>query len=144
MELHNPWIQLRFLTEGHREILRPLARDERIWEYTKTLLLTDTYDQQFDNYFAEALSFAAAGGQAYAIVDVVTGAVIGMTRRLAFEGSEHRIRVNSISPGLIVSGATRAHLDDAEGGAASEPPPAAPSAAHPDVLAGHAQSGQGR
>jgi len=43
-----------------------------------------------------------------------------MTRQLAFEGSEHGIRVNSISPGLIESGATRAHLDDGEGGFARE------------------------
>ncbi len=32
-------------------------------------------------------------------------AIIGMTRQLAMEGSEHGIRVNSISPGLIESGA---------------------------------------
>jgi NAD(P)-dependent dehydrogenase (short-subunit alcohol dehydrogenase family) len=47
-------------------------------------------------------------------------AIIGMTRQLALEGSEHGIRVNSISPGLIQSGATRAHLDEAEGGWARE------------------------
>ena len=33
--------------------------------------------------------------------------ILGMTRQLAFEGSEHGIRVNSISPGLIESNATR-------------------------------------
>jgi NAD(P)-dependent dehydrogenase (short-subunit alcohol dehydrogenase family) len=43
-------------------------------------------------------------------------AILGMTRQLAMEGGEHGIRVNSISPGLIQSGATRAHLDDSEGG----------------------------
>jgi NAD(P)-dependent dehydrogenase (short-subunit alcohol dehydrogenase family) len=47
-------------------------------------------------------------------------AIIGMTRQLAMEGSEHGIRVNSISPGLIQSGANRAHLDDAAGGFARE------------------------
>ena len=41
-------------------------------------------------------------------------AVIGMTRQLAMEGSEHGIRVNSISPGLIESNATQAQLDDVE------------------------------
>ena len=43
-------------------------------------------------------------------------AILGMTRQLAMEGSVHGIRVNSISPGLIVSGANRAHLDEGEGG----------------------------
>jgi NAD(P)-dependent dehydrogenase (short-subunit alcohol dehydrogenase family) len=47
-------------------------------------------------------------------------AILGMTRQLAMEGSEHGIRVNSISPGLIVSGANRAHLDEGEGGFARE------------------------
>ena len=46
--------------------------------------------------------------------------IIGMTRQLAVEGSEHGIRVNSVSPGLIESGATRAHLGEAEGGWAQE------------------------
>jgi NAD(P)-dependent dehydrogenase (short-subunit alcohol dehydrogenase family) len=47
-------------------------------------------------------------------------AILGMTRQLAMEGSQHGIRVNSISPGLIQSGATRAHLDESAGGFASE------------------------
>jgi NAD(P)-dependent dehydrogenase (short-subunit alcohol dehydrogenase family) len=44
--------------------------------------------------------------------------IIGMTRQLAFEGSEHGIRVNSISPGFIESGATRGELEDGEFGRA--------------------------
>jgi NAD(P)-dependent dehydrogenase (short-subunit alcohol dehydrogenase family) len=47
-------------------------------------------------------------------------AILGMTRQLAMEGSAHGIRVNSISPGLIVSGANRSHLDEGEGGFAGE------------------------
>lgn len=42
--------------------------------------------------------------------------VIGMTRQLALEGSEHRIRVNSISPGFIESNSTRGELEDPEFG----------------------------
>jgi NAD(P)-dependent dehydrogenase (short-subunit alcohol dehydrogenase family) len=45
-------------------------------------------------------------------------AIIGMTRQLALEGSEHGIRVNSISPGFIESGATRAELEDGDFGRA--------------------------
>jgi NAD(P)-dependent dehydrogenase (short-subunit alcohol dehydrogenase family) len=40
--------------------------------------------------------------------------IIGMTRQLAMEGREYGIRVNSISPGLIESNATRAQLEDPE------------------------------
>jgi NAD(P)-dependent dehydrogenase (short-subunit alcohol dehydrogenase family) len=47
-------------------------------------------------------------------------AILGMTRQLAMEGSEHGIRVNSISPGLIQSGANRSHLEEGSGGFARE------------------------
>ncbi|HET6509039.1 MAG TPA: SDR family NAD(P)-dependent oxidoreductase [Baekduia sp.] len=40
--------------------------------------------------------------------------VIGMTRELALEGGPHGIRVNAISPGLIISPATEA-MTEAEG-----------------------------
>lgn len=43
-------------------------------------------------------------------------AIIGMTRQLALEGSEHGIRVNSVSPGLIESNATRGELEDEDWG----------------------------
>jgi NAD(P)-dependent dehydrogenase (short-subunit alcohol dehydrogenase family) len=41
-------------------------------------------------------------------------AIIGMTRQLAVEGSEHGIRVNSISPGMIESNSTRGELDNGD------------------------------
>jgi NAD(P)-dependent dehydrogenase (short-subunit alcohol dehydrogenase family) len=47
-------------------------------------------------------------------------AIIGMTRQLAMEGAAHGIRVNSISPGLIQSGANRDHLAEGAGGFARE------------------------
>jgi NAD(P)-dependent dehydrogenase (short-subunit alcohol dehydrogenase family) len=43
-------------------------------------------------------------------------AVIGMTRQLALEGSEHEIRVNSVSPGFIETNSTRGELKDVEFG----------------------------
>ena len=45
-------------------------------------------------------------------------AIVGMTRQLAMEGSEHGIRVNSISPGLIESNETREQLADGQWGRA--------------------------
>jgi N-acetyltransferase len=78
-KLRGRHVYLEFLTEAHRNILRPLARDERIWEYTKTLLITENYDQQFDDYFDQALAFASKGDQAFAIV-ATNGEVMGMTR----------------------------------------------------------------
>src|ERR1700722_6837211 len=42
--------------------------------------------------------------------------IIGMTRHLAMEGSDHGIRVNSISPGFIETNSTRGDLADEEFG----------------------------
>lgn len=39
------------------------------------------------------------------------GGVLAMTRQLAMEGAEHGIRANSISPGLIVTNATKGPLE---------------------------------
>jgi N-acetyltransferase len=86
-------VYLEFLTESHREILRPLAKDERIWEFTKTLLVTETYDRQFDNYFNEALAFSAQGGQAFVIVATVGDRVIGMTRAYDLDWQVKKITI---------------------------------------------------
>jgi NAD(P)-dependent dehydrogenase (short-subunit alcohol dehydrogenase family) len=42
------------------------------------------------------------------------GGVIAMTRQLAMEGGKHGIRANSISPGLVRTGATSALIDNPE------------------------------
>ncbi len=78
--LRGAHVYLEILTEWHREILRPLARDERLWEFTKTLLITDTYDQQFDDYFKVALDTVKEGGQAFVIRSTVDDSIIGMSR----------------------------------------------------------------
>jgi NAD(P)-dependent dehydrogenase (short-subunit alcohol dehydrogenase family) len=43
------------------------------------------------------------------------GAILAMTRQLAMEGGEHGIRANTISPGLIVTTATKAALEGQSG-----------------------------
>src|ERR1700744_1061403 len=73
-------IYLVKVAESHREPLRGLARDERLWEFTKTLLLTDTYDEQFDRYFNEALATEGPQGQGFVIYSIVDQAPVGMTR----------------------------------------------------------------
>lgn len=43
------------------------------------------------------------------------GGVLAMTRQLAAEGGPHHIRANTISPGLVVTAATRPRLDGVPG-----------------------------
>lgn len=60
---------------------------------------------------------SVSGKIAYQVLPAVAhsaakGGVLSMTRHLAMEGGPHGIRVNSISPGLILSDAVRALLSD--------------------------------
>ena len=72
---------LELLLPGHRDIIRPLARDERIWEYNKMLLIDDNFDKMFDDYFNAALDKQLMGGQqSFAIRRIKDRSVIGMTR----------------------------------------------------------------
>ncbi|KRB85370.1 oxidoreductase [Sphingomonas sp. Root710] len=59
---------------------------------------------------------SVSGKIAYRVLPAVAhsaakGGVIAMTKHLAMEGGPHGIRVNSISPGLVETNATRALLD---------------------------------
>ena len=38
-------VYLELLSAPHREIIRPLARDGRIWEFNKMLLVDDKFDK---------------------------------------------------------------------------------------------------
>lgn len=87
--LRGPHVYLAFLTEAHREPLRQLARDERIWEFTRTLLLTDTYNEQFDKYFNEALANSGPNGQSFVTCSTADDSLIGMTR---IYDTEHRVK----------------------------------------------------
>lgn len=60
--------------------------------------------------FASANAWMALKGSPALAHCVGKGGVLAMTRQLAMEGGPHGIRVNSISPGLIETSATRAHL----------------------------------
>jgi N-acetyltransferase len=72
-------VYLRFATEADRERIRPLAKNDRLWEFTKTLMVTDTYDQQFDDYFDVALA-TVKEGQAFVIRRTTDDSILGMSR----------------------------------------------------------------
>src|ERR1700743_553718 len=78
--LRGNYVYLEFLTKADREPLRPLAKDERLWEFTKRFIIDETYDQQFDAYFDEAMGLSQIGARAFVIRSAKDGSIIGMTR----------------------------------------------------------------
>jgi N-acetyltransferase len=91
--LHGKWVYLEPLREAYREDIRPLARDERIWEFTKTLMIDDTFDAQFDKYFDEAMGLPALSGQAFVIRATTGHQIIGMTRIFHVELTDKRLEI---------------------------------------------------
>lgn len=92
--LKGTFVQLEALNGSHIETLRQLARDERIWEFTKTLMVNETFDEQFDGYMATALDPNGTGMQrSFVMRDAQTGEVMGMTRYYKIEPSHKRLDI---------------------------------------------------
>jgi RimJ/RimL family protein N-acetyltransferase len=84
-KLRGKHVYLEVLQPEHRELIRPLAKDERIWEYNGGLVTQTNYDHNFDSYFDIALDKKANGEQqTFTINRVDTGEIIGMTRLFGY------------------------------------------------------------
>ena len=87
-------VSLEFLLPEHIEELRILAKDDRIWEYTKTLLIDENYDQRFDEYISLALDKKALEGQvAFVIPSLNDRSIIGMTRYYGIDEKNKRLNI---------------------------------------------------
>lgn len=92
--LNGTFVKLEALQESHIETLRGLARDSRLWEYTKTLLINDSYDEQFDRYIANAFNPDFGGLQiSFLIRDAATHEVMGMTRYYKLDPAHKRVSI---------------------------------------------------
>lgn len=87
-------IYLELLQPRHKEFLRNLAKDKRIWEGNRGFILNETFDEQFDNYFATAIDNTAMGGQqAFVMHKTSDASIIGMTRFLNIDKKEKRLEI---------------------------------------------------
>lgn len=92
--LQGKHVSLEFLLPDHIEELRALAKDDRIWEFTKTLLIDEKYDQRFDEYMALALDRKALENQvAFIIRRLCDTAIIGMTRYYGIDEKNKRLNI---------------------------------------------------
>jgi N-acetyltransferase len=80
-KLRGEHVFLELLSPAHRESIRSLAKDERIWEFNKMLLIDDNYDASYDEYFDTALNREAMGEQlTFVIKNTTDNSIVGMTR----------------------------------------------------------------
>lgn len=93
-KLRGAYIYLELLRHDHIPQLNALSHDPRIWEYTRTLLIDETFDEQFDKYITTAFDEHYMGGQvSFVIHETVTGRIIGMTRYYKLEPAHKRVSI---------------------------------------------------
>ena len=93
-KLRGHYVYLELLTSDHLPQLKALSRNEQIWQYTKTLLINDTFDEQFDRYINAALDPRFSGMQvSFVMRDAETKDIMGMTRFYRIEPSHKRLSI---------------------------------------------------
>jgi N-acetyltransferase len=93
-KLRGEFVYLELLTPEHIPLIKPAIKNERIWEYTKTLLINDSFDEQFENYINAALDSRFSGLQvSFVIRDKASAEIIGMTRFYRVEPSHKRLNI---------------------------------------------------
>lgn len=87
-------VYLEPLQKAHVPVLKALAKNERLWEFTKTLLINNSFDEQFDKYIQAAFDSRNTGGQAsFVIRKSIDDTIIGMTRYYGIEPSHKRLSI---------------------------------------------------
>lgn len=93
-KLRGNYVYLETLQPEHMGFLKSLAQDARLWEYTKTLLINDSFDEQFEKYMQTAFDEKATGGQHSFVIRQTSGdAIIGMTRFYKTEPAHKRLSI---------------------------------------------------
>jgi len=97
--LRGKFVYLQLLQPQHVPTLRALAKDERLWEFTKTLLINEQYDEQFDQYIAGAFNEEGEGlytvglQLSFTIFRTDNDAIIGMTRFYGIDEKHKRLDI---------------------------------------------------
>ncbi|MEJ7912518.1 MAG: GNAT family protein [Chitinophagaceae bacterium] len=98
-QLRGKFVYLQVLQHQHVPVLRRLARNESLWEYTKTLLINEHYDEQFDKYIEVAFDDQGEGlytvglQQTFTIFRTGDDAIIGMTRFYGIDEKQKRLDI---------------------------------------------------
>jgi N-acetyltransferase len=93
-KLRGQFVYLESLQPAHIPQLKILAKDERLWQYTKTLLINDSFDEQFERYITAALDPRFSGLQvSFVMRDAETDELMGMTRFYRIEPSHKRLSI---------------------------------------------------
>lgn len=93
-KLRGEYVYLELLQRDHVPTLKELIKNERIWEYTKTFLINETFNEQFEKYITGAFDPRFSGLQAsFVMRDAKTNDIMGMTRYYRIEPGHKRLSI---------------------------------------------------
>jgi len=98
-KLKGKYVYLQELQQKDIPVIKNLAKDERIWEFTKTLLINETYDDQFEQYISVALNpngdgmFGVGLQKTFVIFRSSSNSIIGMTRYYGLSEKHKRLDI---------------------------------------------------
>ncbi len=93
-KLQGNYVYLENLHPDHVAKIKVLAKDSRLWEYTKTLVVDDTFDDQFEKYINAALDSGNTGGQcSFVVCSATSNEIIGSTRFYRMEPAHKRLSI---------------------------------------------------
>lgn len=93
-KLKGDHVYLEQLQQQHVPEIKVLIKDERLWEFTRTLIIDDTFDEQFEKYMAQAFDPKGMGNQYSFVMKQTAGdRIIGMTRYYYYEPKDKRIAI---------------------------------------------------
>ena len=98
-KLKGRFVYLKALKPEHIPVLKVLAKDERLWEFTKTLLIDETFNEQFEKYIDVAFnpngdgSYSVGLQKTFVIFRVSDDSIIGMTRFYGIDEKQKRLDI---------------------------------------------------
>jgi RimJ/RimL family protein N-acetyltransferase len=93
-KLKGKYVYLEMLAEAHRTVLRQLAMNEKIWEFTKEFDIHNDFESRFNNYFTTALDKSAMDcQQTFVICRTEDKSMIGMTRLYEISEKDKRVSI---------------------------------------------------
>jgi N-acetyltransferase len=98
-KLKGQHVYLKELQPEHLVVLKQLAKDPRLWEYTKSFIIDDSFDEQFDHYMKMAFDekgdciFSVGLQKSFVIFRSSDDAIIGMTRYYGIDEKNKRLDI---------------------------------------------------
>jgi RimJ/RimL family protein N-acetyltransferase len=92
--LRGRYVYLERLSEKDIPVIKKLARDEKIWEFTKTILVNEEFDEQFAQYINVPFDPVNKNTVlAFVIKQVTDNSIIGTTRFYDIDEKNKRLNI---------------------------------------------------